>query len=251
MEPTQGGPEWERNEAARALADAVAAHDPQAIEQGAHRLGDAVVNGVTSKLVSGLLGAIGPIVRSEIAPIKTHLDNSDRARRERNVQFQEHIDSRFDAFGVELSKLSALPGEVGAALSTFQESLDDIASEVASVKADVAEQIRALSTAAQARYTGLEQQIAALSDRDDKRDEAKNRRLDAIDHEMKDVRSLIAVLQTTIGALTDELGQVRARTIADELTANERRKLTANVRLIPSILERLDDLEGKGNAGSG
>ena len=40
---------------------------------------------------------------------------------------------------------SALPGEVGAALNTFQESLDEIASEVASVKADVAEQIRTLS----------------------------------------------------------------------------------------------------------
>lgn len=251
MEPTQGGPEWERNEAAKALADAVAAGDSQAIEQATNRLGDAVVNGASSKLIGGMLTAVGTIVRGEVAPIRAHLEQSDRARIDRNALFQTHIDSRFDAFGIELSKLSALPGEVGAALGTFQESLDEIASEVASVKADVAEQIRTLSRLAQARYAGLEQQIAALSEREDQRDEAKNNRLGSLEQEMQDMRSIIAVLKETIAALTDELTQVREQTIADEITAPDRRKMTADVRLIPAILERLDDLEGKSRGRSG
>ena len=53
---------------------------------------------------------------------------------------------------------------------------------------------------------------------------------------MQDMRSIIAVLKETIAALTDELTQVREQTIADEITAPDRRKMTADVRLIPAIL---------------
>ena len=68
---------------------------------------------------------------------------------------------------------------------------------------------------------------------------------------MQDMRLIIAVLKETIAALTDELTQVREQTIADEITAPDRRKMTADVRLIPAILERLDDLEGKSRGRSG
>ena len=113
----------------------MAAHDPQAIEQATNRLGvrlSPARRPADRRILQRWHDCTGS------RPIRAHLEQSDRARIDRNAWFQTHIDSRFDAFGVNLVNSLhcrwCCPG-------TFQESLDEIASEVASVKADVAEQI--------------------------------------------------------------------------------------------------------------
>jgi hypothetical protein len=81
-----GGPEWERNQAAKRIADAVQAGDAAAIAVGADRLGDAVTNAVTSRLIDGLIQTLNVVVKPQFAELARWLENSDQSRLQRNVE---------------------------------------------------------------------------------------------------------------------------------------------------------------------
>lgn len=69
-ETQAGGPDWERNEAAKRLAAAVQAGDAQAIEEAADRLGDAVVNATASRLIPTLEKTLASVVAPEFKRVE-------------------------------------------------------------------------------------------------------------------------------------------------------------------------------------
>lgn len=120
---------------------------------------------------------------------------------------------------------SAVRLEVAAALSPFQQDL-----------AELRAQFDALSTAAQARYSGIESaqaqariDLATLTTHVDHLDAIKRQRLDSIE------------------AKVDRLAE---RTIAEELTAAERRELTGNLRKLTAILPDLETMVAERRARS-
>ena len=70
----QGGPEWERNQAAKRIAAAVQAGDESGIEEGADRLGDAVVNATASRLIPTLEHTLAVVLANQIRPIGQQFD---------------------------------------------------------------------------------------------------------------------------------------------------------------------------------
>lgn len=63
----EGGPDWERNQAAQLWAAATMAGDSDQIVLAANRMGDALVNGTTSRLIDGLLQTFKSILGKELA----------------------------------------------------------------------------------------------------------------------------------------------------------------------------------------
>lgn len=130
-----GGPEWERNEAAKLLAAGVKAGDDAVIEQSADRLGDAVVNAVTSRLISTLVQTLraevkpqfeqlSGEVKQQVGAISHRLDNSDTARITRNTQFQVQLDNRLDAFAEKQDAMLASVQDGTARLGKIETDID-------------------------------------------------------------------------------------------------------------------------------
>lgn len=112
-EPTKGGPEWERNEAAKQIGAGVQAGDADAVIEGADRLGDAVVNGVTSKLFRTLKVVFDESLKEHVAPIgRNQIDLSTKVN-----QWQHDGRIQLDAFkdsqDAILAAIQEVRGEVG------------------------------------------------------------------------------------------------------------------------------------------
>lgn len=78
IDKTEGGPEWERQQAAKRMAAGVQAGDATEIEIAADRLGDAVVNAASSRLIKTLILTIQTEIKPEIVDLTTEVKAANR-----------------------------------------------------------------------------------------------------------------------------------------------------------------------------
>ena len=110
----EGGPEWERNEAAKDMAAAIEAGDSAALEIAASRLGDAVVNASTSRLIKTLIDTIKVEIKPEIGALATDV----RTATQRSNAIYGWLETEFQTNAKWRDKYS---GEIDATLAAVQE----------------------------------------------------------------------------------------------------------------------------------
>lgn len=140
-----GGADWERNEAAHLLARALLADDAVAVATATSRLGDAVVNGVSSKLIVSVQTTFQEALRRE-------LERHRAAQQELYVQ-QERRYSHI------LSEVQAHIGHTDTRLDLVYAVVADLPRELLALD----RKIEAHNTAKDARLERLEQQQADLT----------------------------------------------------------------------------------------
>ena len=135
--PKEGGPEWERNQAAQQIAAALLAGDAEGVERGADRLGDAVTNATAAKLIPSLQHVLETVVKGQIRILAEKIEYSDTKAYEWRYEQRERTDHRFDNFGAELDAFNAqfglaiaevrgLRGDFSALQAGFQRVAADV-----------------------------------------------------------------------------------------------------------------------------
>lgn len=144
---TTGGAGWELGQAAERMAAALASGDTDAIKRAmsdhAAALGSQATSAMAGIAASLLAGQERVIAR---------LDTKDAADITHRARLQDHIDARFDAFGVELDEVRALRSEVSAALSTFQVEIVEIKHRLDTKRAEIDDLKRRVEALEQARH---------------------------------------------------------------------------------------------------
>ena len=149
-----GGAAWELGRASERMAHAVLSGDAAEIQRAMSDHAAALGTQATAAMAS-----IAAALLTGQDKILTRLDSKERIDLDYRVRLQTQLDTRFDAFGVEVDRLSALPGEVRAELRTFLGTMDDLAGELAELR----QQMTTVGESARVRYGALETQIGALS----------------------------------------------------------------------------------------
>ena len=149
-----GGAAWELGRASERMAHAVLSGDAAEIQRAMSDHAAALGTQATAAMAS-----IAAALLTGQDKILTRLDSKERIDLDYRVRLQTQLDTRFDAFGVEVDRLSALPGEVRAELRTFLGTMDDLAGDIAELR----QQMTAVGESARVRYGALETQIGALS----------------------------------------------------------------------------------------
>lgn len=205
-----GGAEWERNEAADQIGDALARGDAEAVRIGANRLGDALVNGTAARLIPTLQNVLESVLKRELGEVVKRMDRSDHISLDWRTEMRLHIDARFDAYGLELDgtrgDVAALRSEVSASNTSFQSTIEQLRADLADMKEGVTD-VR----------------------------EGALRRFGLLDQLSEQVATLTADLAAERAARLALANQ----TIASELTADERRELTEANRWLLANKDRI------------
>lgn len=213
----------ELGDATEHMADALATGDPTAIRAAMGDHATALNSQATAMAASIAAPVYGQLsdIKAVLAELSAAMANSDRARMERNATFQEHIDTKFDRMWKTNDELADKIGGLRVGMSDLQAGFSEIGESVSQIKDEVAEQIRQLSRAAQARYDGIEAEIAGIKTNDAQ----KLARLAQIEQQVKH--------------LTDELAFVRQRTMVDTLTESDRALLVAANQWVQANKEKI------------
>lgn len=280
--PQEGGPEWERNQAAAQIAAALLAHDADALVIGADRLGDAVTNAATARLIPTLKHTLESVVAKQIGALAEQMDARESAVFEWRVETRERTDRRFDTFGAELdngfAEVRGLRGDFAALQAGFHEIRDQLAQlkednfslheGQAQLRKDhidfrgnqesfrVAQDLLVGKVSDLGEnFDTLQQIFDLMKDEGERRWAHATAALSEQTQEMAEQRVIIERKEQQIKHLIDqvqalrsELEQVRAQTIADELSADERRTLTETTRW---MAEHRDQIVLKDDAGDG
>jgi hemoglobin-like flavoprotein len=175
----QGGPEWERNEAAKRIAAAIAAGDAAALEVAADRLGDAVVNASTSRLIQTLIQTI----KVEIKPEITGLSTDVRVANQRAGAIYSWLEREFatnaewrDKYSEEIDRQGEQQRDILAAVQDGAARLGKIETEQARQAAIIASR----PAERQAEHQAIVEEVAAPLQAVMERLNAKRKELDDI-----------------------------------------------------------------------
>ena len=170
-QPT-GGTSWELSEAIRLMGEAVASGDPEQIATAMRRHGEALSNSAAMVLIPTLKTTLETVLKTQIGVITRRLENSDKARLNRNTELQEHIDSRFDGLAGELDKMLASQEVLARGLGKTEQDIEDLRTITAAHAADIAaiqqadrDDIRAEIAHIKARQERYEQEHQDLIER--------------------------------------------------------------------------------------
>lgn len=145
-QPKQGGTEWELSEAIRLMGDAVASGDPAHIATAMRRHGEALSNSAAMVLIPTLKTTLESVLKTQIGAVTRRLDNSDKARLNRNAELQDHIDNRFDSFGGELQGLRAdvqhAAAETAARLVKSEQDIEELTARLNALDPTARETLR-------------------------------------------------------------------------------------------------------------
>jgi hypothetical protein len=115
----RGGVNWELSEAERLMWEA-RTKEQRILAMRRHS--EAIRNMMQAEIVPSFEKALSTILDRKLERLEEWLNNSDTARVQRNVELQEQIDARFDAFGDELRDIKVT---IGARLDRKRERLDN------------------------------------------------------------------------------------------------------------------------------
>lgn len=121
----QGGPVWERNQAADAIGHALAASDPDALKTAASRLGDAIINGAMAEYNRSMLDHVGLVVRHELGALggtQEHRWNYTLGQLDLLIK---KADAQYDAYGAALERIEAALMGVGTRLGKLEHQMQD------------------------------------------------------------------------------------------------------------------------------
>jgi hypothetical protein len=187
-----GGTGWELSEAIRLMGEAVASGDPEQIATAMRRHGEALSNSAALVLIPTLKTTLETVLKTQIGQIARRLDNSDRARLNRNTELQEHIDKRFDGMAGEFDKMIAGQEGLARGLGKSQEDIETIFSTQTehTARLDALDQIEAWRTEVDERILAIEK-----ADRAD------------IHAEIKDIKAALIRYEQKHQELIERLGQ--------------------------------------------
>lgn len=119
----QGGPEWERSQAAKLWAAATMAGDEGQITLAANRMGDAVLNGVTSQLIDGLIKTF----KNEVVKITAEREQREIDRDKLHKQRWDYTLDQLD----QLIKRGNAQADLFGKLEGMPNAIETLAREVA------------------------------------------------------------------------------------------------------------------------
>lgn len=207
----EGGPEWERNEAAKKIARAVAAADEAAIAEGADRLGDAVTNATAERLIPTLEKTLKSVVRPSIDKLVEAINQNSQAIEAVKV----HQDQRF-AYLIRITELefrtnAAWRDEYGKVIDRLDVGQGELKADHIQLRAELGgaiariEQIETLLAARPAERDAEHQAIVEeIGDKIDTlitRLETDERRLDRKRSELDDMHEWQAKIETRLAEL--------------------------------------------------
>jgi len=207
---SEGGSKWELERAAQRLADATG--NPDAAS-AALDLAAALNNGMSTTLIPTLQQVLGSVVKREIGDLAVRLDRSDRVALDWRTEFRVHLDSRLDNYGAELDDVVEKIGGLGAGQLRLQAGFQDVRAGLSSIAETV---------------DGLRTSLAETDQRVRRVEDGAMQRFGLLDQ-----------LNAQIVFLTNEIARVRDQTIADELSIDERRALTEEIRWIRDNRDRI------------
>lgn len=121
-----GGVDWELSEAERLMLDATT---PEERVLAMRRHTEAIRNMMQNSLVPSFQAALGSILDNKLQPLFSWLENSDRARIDKDFGLQQQLDARLDAIGGTVDRIesvvSARPAERAQERAELEARLDN------------------------------------------------------------------------------------------------------------------------------
>ena len=139
----EGGPSWERNQAAKQIADALLAGDAAAVEVGADRLGDAITNAAAAVLIPTLKHTLEVVLKQQVSALAQQEERRFDYLLDQMTAFTRKEDGRHEAYHAEITngfaEVRGLRGDFTALQSGFQsirDQLAELATDFETLKSD-------------------------------------------------------------------------------------------------------------------